>query len=75
MSRRYEFLEESAELLTPAELAELEPEVAWTDDDMGLAIGNPYATAGVIAGSQEHVIRFLAGLLAIAEAGAKGEQA
>lgn len=64
MSRRYEFLDEQAEVLSGDALLELseyfDDEIAETDDGtVALVIGNPWATAGVIVGTRDQLAGYL----------------
>lgn len=57
MSRRYEFLEDGVEVLTPQEVDDNHVfEVFPLDaDQVALVLGNPYATAGVLVGTRERL--------------------
>jgi len=69
VSRRYEFLEHGAELLTGDDLYDISDD--WLpgeiESTVALVIGNPYATAGVLHGTRGDIAAVLCGWLALVE--------
>lgn len=69
MSRRYEFLEDGASLISGEDLLDLNED--WTEADIrdgfALVLGNPYATAGVLYGTRESIANQLRTWLALVE--------
>lgn len=77
MSKRYEFLDDAAELVTNPDYLEELSDTTDSDWDVPemvksgnvvLVIGNPWATAGALYGTREQIADTLRGWLAIVEA-------
>jgi hypothetical protein len=71
MSRRYEFLEETAEIIEGDELLDTFGDDILIDPADGeyvaLVLGNPWATAGVLLGDRTSIAQTLRSWLAIVE--------
>lgn len=78
MSRRYEFLEETAELIEGDELLEtFGDDIAdhlLEGDHVALVLGNPWATAGVLVGDRDSIAQTLRSWLAIVQGSAAWDE-